>query len=206
MQETQVWPLSWEDPLKEEIVTHPSILAWEIPWTEKPGGLQSIGSQRVGHDWMTEHIHTCTSTSAVVSFSVYILRFLALVWRNTPGMINPFHKQREINTSHKVNHEAYFPRKLHYFKSRFFVFCFFSFLFWGPGQPGSCCGSAMWRPSLPSLTSSGALTSGGRVSSPSSLVALMLCKGEMDGQLAPMEDILPASSLDTRLLLFTSFF
>ena len=45
-----VGSLGWEDPLEEEIATHSSILAWEIPWTEEPGGLQSIGSQRVGHD------------------------------------------------------------------------------------------------------------------------------------------------------------
>ena len=42
--------LSWEDPLEEEMANHSSILAWEIPWTEEPGGLQSIGSQRVGYD------------------------------------------------------------------------------------------------------------------------------------------------------------
>ena len=43
MQETQVQPLGWEDPLEKEMATHSSILAWEIPWTEEPGGLQSIG-------------------------------------------------------------------------------------------------------------------------------------------------------------------
>ena len=42
--------LSWEDPLEKEMATHSSILAWKIPWTEKPGGLQSTGSQRVRHD------------------------------------------------------------------------------------------------------------------------------------------------------------
>ena len=50
MQEPWVWPLDWEDPLEKEMVTHSSILAWEIPWTEEPGGLQSLGSHRVGHD------------------------------------------------------------------------------------------------------------------------------------------------------------
>ena len=53
MQETQVWPLGREDPLEKEMVTHSNILAWRIPWTEKPGRLLSIGSQRVGHDWAT---------------------------------------------------------------------------------------------------------------------------------------------------------
>ena len=42
--------LGGEDPLEKEMTTNSSILAWEIPWTEKPGGLQSMGSQRVGHD------------------------------------------------------------------------------------------------------------------------------------------------------------
>ena len=50
MQETQVQSLGQEDPLEKEMVTHSSILAWRIPWMEKPGRLQSTGSQRVGHD------------------------------------------------------------------------------------------------------------------------------------------------------------
>ena len=50
MQETQVRSLGGEDPLEEEMETHSSILAWRIPWTEEPGGLQSMGSQRAGHD------------------------------------------------------------------------------------------------------------------------------------------------------------
>ena len=54
-QETWVWSLGWEDPLEEEIATNSSILAWKIPWTEEPGGLQSMGSWRVGHDWVAEH-------------------------------------------------------------------------------------------------------------------------------------------------------
>ena len=50
MQEMQVRSLVWEDPLEEEMTTHLVILAWRIPWTEEPGGLQSIELQRVGHD------------------------------------------------------------------------------------------------------------------------------------------------------------
>ena len=49
-QETQVQSLGWEDPLEEKMATHSSVLAWEMPWTEKPGRLQSTGSQRVRHD------------------------------------------------------------------------------------------------------------------------------------------------------------
>ena len=49
-QETSVQPLGGEDPLEKGMAIHSSTLAWRIPWTEKPGGLQSMGSQRVGHD------------------------------------------------------------------------------------------------------------------------------------------------------------
>ena len=50
MWETWIRSLGWEDPLEEGMAIHSSILAWRIPWTEEPGGLQSTGSQRVGHD------------------------------------------------------------------------------------------------------------------------------------------------------------
>ena len=50
MQETCVQSLGWEDPLEDEMAIHPSVQAWRIPWTEKPGRLQSMGSQRVRHD------------------------------------------------------------------------------------------------------------------------------------------------------------
>ena len=53
MRETRVRSLDRDDPLEKEMVTHSSILAWRIPWTEEPGGLQSAGSQRVGHNWAT---------------------------------------------------------------------------------------------------------------------------------------------------------
>ena len=53
MQEIQVRSLGWEDPLEKGMATHSSILAWEIPLTEEPGGLQSMGLQRVGHNWVT---------------------------------------------------------------------------------------------------------------------------------------------------------
>ena len=60
MQEIQVQFLGWEDPLEPEIATHSSILAWKIPWAEAPGGLQSTGLQRVGHDRATEHARSPT--------------------------------------------------------------------------------------------------------------------------------------------------
>ena len=51
MWETRVLSLGQEVPLEKEMATHSSIPAWKIPWTEEPGGLQSMGSQKVGHDW-----------------------------------------------------------------------------------------------------------------------------------------------------------
>ena len=53
MQETWIQSLSWENPLEEGMPTHSSVLAWKIPWTEEPGGLQSMGLQRVRHGWTT---------------------------------------------------------------------------------------------------------------------------------------------------------
>ena len=63
--ETQVWSLGREQPLEEETPTHLGILAWSIPWTEDPGGLQSMGFQRFKHDWSDRahtHAHTRTHT------------------------------------------------------------------------------------------------------------------------------------------------
>ena len=62
MQETWVRSLGWEDPLEKEKVTHSSILAWEIPWIEEPGGLQPMGSQRV-QDWTANTINIRTEVS-----------------------------------------------------------------------------------------------------------------------------------------------
>ena len=55
MQQMWVQPLGGEDPLEKKMTTCSSILAWKIPWTEEPGGLQSMGSQKAGHDLVTEH-------------------------------------------------------------------------------------------------------------------------------------------------------
>ena len=65
-QETWVPSLGWEDPLEKEMATHSSILVWRIPWTEEPGGLQSMGSQRVRHD---------RATSLSILYSVAYLFF-----------------------------------------------------------------------------------------------------------------------------------
>ena len=67
MQETQVRSLDWEDPLEKGIATHSSILAWRIPGTEEPGGLQSIGSQRVRHDWVNNSMVNVSSRSICIA-------------------------------------------------------------------------------------------------------------------------------------------
>ena len=77
----QVRSLSWEDPLEEGVTTHSSILAWEIPWTEEPGGLQSTGLQRAGHDGVSEHtdlytlcVCVCDIVQCTLCFSDLTLR------------------------------------------------------------------------------------------------------------------------------------
>ena len=60
--------LGQEDPLEKEMATHSSILAWRIPWTEEPGGLQSLGSQRVGHKWVSN-----TQTVTIIRSSIWFI-------------------------------------------------------------------------------------------------------------------------------------
>ena len=71
MQETWVWTLGQEDPLEKEMATHSSILAWKIPWMEEPGRLQSMGSQRVGHIWVTSQNQYFIKTTSIST--LYIL-------------------------------------------------------------------------------------------------------------------------------------
>ena len=72
-QELPVWPLGWEDPLEEERATHSRIRAWRIPWTEEPGRLQSIGLQKVGHDWSKL---ACIQACIYVYVYIYISKSL----------------------------------------------------------------------------------------------------------------------------------
>ena len=66
-----VQSLGWEDLLEKGMATHSSILAWRNPWTEEPGGLQPMGSQRVGHDWTTKHSTWQTKTFDPSFLTVY---------------------------------------------------------------------------------------------------------------------------------------
>ena len=80
MQEMWVPSLGCKDLLEEEMATHSSILAWEIPWTEEPGGLQSIGSQRVRHSLVTKQ------QVLLVAFGIFLLWHMdSLVWHLGSG-------------------------------------------------------------------------------------------------------------------------
>ena len=80
MQESQIQSMSQEGPLEKEKTTHSSILAWEIPWTEKPGGLQSMGSQIVGYNLASKQQHKAflTSPQLEVTFPSYLTGFFSL--------------------------------------------------------------------------------------------------------------------------------
>ena len=66
-----VWSLGQEDRLEKEMVTHSSIPAWEIPWTEEPGGLQSMGLHRIGHNWVTNTFMVECRTFAFILYKGY---------------------------------------------------------------------------------------------------------------------------------------
>ena len=110
VQEIWVWSLGQEDPLEEGMATHSSILAWRIPWTEEPGGLQSMGSQRVRHEWATNTPHAnllwgifssspnfgfkaliLCAEKTLIHFVFWFLRiFVAYVPRGVPSIHNTF--------------------------------------------------------------------------------------------------------------------
>ena len=87
IRERWVWSLGQEDPLEKEMATHSSILTWKIPWVKEPGGLESVGSQRVGHDWATRY------TLSVLCFgsSSYILSISLTWWTSTLPVSNSSH-------------------------------------------------------------------------------------------------------------------
>ena len=88
MQETQIQSLGQEDLLEKRMATHSSILAWRISWTEEPGGLQSMGLQRVGHDWVNNtrtHTHTVALWYCVVSWCT--VNWISSVYTYTPSLL-----------------------------------------------------------------------------------------------------------------------
>ena len=89
MQETQVWALGREDLLEKGMATHCSILAWRIAWTEEPSRLQSMGWQRVGHDWAT---NTFTFGASLVAQMVKNLPAMQETWIWSLGWEDPLEK------------------------------------------------------------------------------------------------------------------
>ena len=92
MQETRVQSLGWDDPLEKGLATLSSILAWRIPWTEEPGGLQSMGSQRVGHteQLSLSHTHTHTHTHFLeVKCSLGLILSVGARWLIVSGQTSP---------------------------------------------------------------------------------------------------------------------
>ena len=84
MQKTLLQSLGQEDPLEKEMANHSSILAWRIPWTEEPGGLQSMGSQRVRHDWVCTAAACITYMLAITKKEILSFR---TAWMNLEGIM-----------------------------------------------------------------------------------------------------------------------
>ena len=130
MQETRVWSLDRKDGLEKEMATHSSILAWRIPWTEEPGGLQPMGSQWVGHDWAT-NTHTLSSSP------LFCHRQQETYKRNKVSFPSPYRTENFMLT---INDHFFFLAYTHillllsYFsrweKPAFMIL--YSFLFWLP--------------------------------------------------------------------------
>ena len=108
MQETRVQSLGQKDPLEKGMAIHSSIPAWRIPWTEEPGGLQFMGSQRIRHDWAT-NTHTQTHTVALwccVGFC-YTRKWISYVYTYIPSLLDllPSHVHIPplwVNTGHQA--------------------------------------------------------------------------------------------------------
>ena len=136
MRETWVRSQGWEDSLEKEMATHSSILAWRIPWTEEPGGLQSTGSQRVRHDWVTslykpilliqgqniKHICLPSLSTVAIFLSQYIC---GLIWLS---FSMPLYL---ISRLCLEGHDYYLKKKIsqnyqeHCFLKNFIIFFFF---------------------------------------------------------------------------------
>ena len=97
MWESRVWSLGREDPLKKGMATHSSTLAWKIPWTEKAGRVQSMGLQRVGHDWATSlSFFLSLEVSHVIPLTRIQLHSLNLVWVRSENVVFLCVQEKEI--------------------------------------------------------------------------------------------------------------
>ena len=102
IQETWVRSLGQEDPLEKEMATHFSILAWKIPWTKEPGRLQSMGSQRVGHDWVTSLTYSLTKQFCLKEHTSTVdflrLKGSAITSKNCSRYLQYGHPDHELHT------------------------------------------------------------------------------------------------------------
>ena len=101
MWEPWIWSLDWENPLEKGVATHSSTLAWRIPWTEEPGWLQSMGSQRVGHDWVTfthsaffmvqlSHPYMTTGKTKALTIRTFVSKVMSLLFNTLSGFLIAF--------------------------------------------------------------------------------------------------------------------
>ena len=91
MLETQVWTLGGKDTLGEEMATHSSIVAWRIPWTEERGGLQTMGSQGVGHDW--------AHTLFIITYNIHSQRGASMAGLLVTATPTPRHEPQPLDTA-----------------------------------------------------------------------------------------------------------
>ena len=126
MRDPRVWSLGWVDPLEMEMATHSSLLAWKMPWTEEPDGLQSMGSQRVGCDLVTKqqhyviylhiyvctwytHIHNTSSPTSHTHIPATIYVYLSIYWIIQVYSIPPI-----LTQYNKITGPFYFTYFLHW--------------------------------------------------------------------------------------------
>ena len=109
MQETeemQVWSLGKEDPLEEGMATHSTTLAWRILWTEVPGGLQSIGLQRIGHDWVTNTFTLGANQSIpddyFVGLPIWVKEIVIIATLRFPGWLGNWVSFLQMCRIHKL--------------------------------------------------------------------------------------------------------
>ena len=123
MWETWVRSLGWQDPLEKETATHSTILAWRIPWTEDPGGLQSTRLQRVGHNWATS-LHFFTSHASKVILKILQVRFQQYENHELPDVQAGFRKGR--GTRYQIANICWIIEKVREFQKNIYL-CFIDY-------------------------------------------------------------------------------
>ena len=110
MWETWVRSLGWKDPLEKEMAIHSSTIAWKISWTEEPGRLQSMGSQRVGHDWATSLYFHLTFGYTELLYTLFFLFFSSFLstqhWDLSTQTRDPAHAVAARSLNHLDRREV----------------------------------------------------------------------------------------------------